>query len=224
MAFKRRRSRSGVARRRADWVYRGWEQDSELSPFLDHMSYGDIQWTCLAGAQVAFVLYDSRNYLMQSSSAGNPLGAMPQAARAESGRRPQTWRVQGQLFFEPTTWTAGTIMDHGYRIGVFKQEPFTGDVLTPTADYGMFTVAGGGNVQIQPAVWANTRRNNLWERRHRERFATTNDTTNRTLNINVPARAALDQDECLAMLVEVHTIGTNIRGFHWLRTLVSDDG
>jgi len=209
-------------RQRMDWVYRGWEVLPDDDDFSDHESFGPHIWTCSATNPAAAVLYDSRNYLAQPTggSGGLMRTIMPMAARAESGRRPKIVRVSGYIFFEPTTWSAGSLIESGFRIGIFEQDSNTGDVITPSINWSLWNV--GAVPQEQPAVWANSKRQNLWERRVRRAFSTSNDQASQTIVVNAAIRAYLDENECLAIIAQNSGPSVDTRGTFWLRSLVAD--
>jgi len=207
-------------RQRADWVYRGYEYDEEGGAVLDHETYGNSVFTLSGTTPAAGVLYDSRAYLMESTTRGGGPGAMLKAGRAEGGRRPHIIRVQGYIFPEPTTWAVGSLIEVAFRIGIFEQDIPTGDVITPSIDWTMWNNVG--LLPEQSATWANMRRQNLWERRIRRRFSTSNDQAASTIIVNATISAKLNEEECLAIVGQCSGASVDMRGQWWLRSLVVD--
>lgn len=216
--MSRARKKGASRRMRADWVYRPREYDEELGTYLlDHESYGPSTFTVTSGVGgiVGAVLLDSTNYLHEQTGISR---RMPSSARPSRFRRPTVHMVAGIIDIEPTTWALGTILQLGARIGVWQQDAVSGDLLTPSANYSMFAVT---NYAQMPAIWANDRRNNLWERRWHDNFSTSNDQAQRTLPIGARVKARLSEDEALGIFLEVPAGSVNLRGQFWLRTLVS---
>jgi len=209
---------------RGDWVYRGWEESPDGDDFSDHETYGPHIWTSSSGLPAGGVLYDSRNYLITTTGGGitgfNVPNSMATAARAESGRRPLITMVQGYIFYEPTTWAAGTTIELGAQIGIWEQDRETGDILTPSVNWTMWEP--GPTVQDQPAVWQNAKRQNQWMTRIRRQFSTSNDQAAGTIFVRAPMRARLAENECLAILLQASQGGVDVRGTLWLRSYVSD--
>lgn len=203
---------------KGDWVYRGGElREGSLGWELATYHPG-VYKTINAATSQAAVLYDSQNYL--SDTVGDSLLSLNRSARAE-GRRARTFRVQGVMVSQATTWTLGNEVRLGMRIGVFDQDANDGGISVDP-DYRIFqTNAFPGG---QAAVFANMRRSNLWTHYHMLHFATGNETSLRVTRFNVPAKASLGAGECLALYLENLVGGVNLR--YWLacRTFVADEG
>jgi len=218
MSRSRKKTSSRRRMPRADWVYRSREvNEDDGSYLLDHESYGPSTFTVTAGVggQVGAVLLDSSNYLHENTGISR---RMPRASVPDRPRRPMTHLVSGTIDIQPTVWSLGQVMELGVRIGVWQQDAVSGDLITPSANYSMYAVT---NYAQQPAIWANDRRNNLWERRFHWAFSTSNDMAVRLLPLVARARARLSEDECLGIYLEVPAGAVNLRGQFWLRTLVS---
>lgn len=203
---------------RGDWVYRGPEWRENANTFELSTYHPGRYKTINAATSQAAILYDSQNYL--SSTVSDSLSALNNSARAE-GRRARTFRVQGVIVSQATTWTLGNEVRLGMRIGVFDQDANNGGVSVDP-DYRIFDT--GAFMGSMACVFANMKRSNLWTHYHMLHFATGNETSLRVTRFNIPARASLGAGECLALYLENLVGGVNLR--YWLacRTFVADEG
>jgi len=213
---RRSRSRGRATKTPGDWVYRGGITDNEGSQAFEHATYAPATFGLNQGESTGHVLYDSANYMKALLGNSNVANS---AARA-AGKRPKTFRVKGQITWEASVWATGDELQMGFRIGVFQQDPLDGILLAP-ATYSMMSTTG--SMAFNPDVWANIRRNNLWEHRNYQHFATGNESSRRTLYINTPAKAMLGSDECLAIYIEMSNASESMRYQLWLATYVSDE-
>lgn len=215
-----RPARKKVATVKKDWVFRGSEWDDDAGAADPSLaSYTGAFRSLVAGESTALILYDSQNYIRESVGTDPANLFLNRAARAE-GRRAQTYRVRGWLGWEATTWTLGNNVYFGWRIGAFEQDNGDGGVLVP-AGYNM--LAPVVFTDNQPDVYANMQRSNAWEHFIAYHFATGNETSRRSMNLNVAARRSLAANECLALYWESALSGVNIRYSSFLSTLVSDE-
>jgi len=223
MARKRPMRRFGARKRgpKADWVYRSEFYDaSGVNDFLATYSAGIRILNTGAANALGLILYDSKAHLRARMAGPAGPGSMRGGAAASrsEGQRPKMLRVQGLLYFEPTTWALGNFMVPGVRIGAMEQDAATGQVVL-NADYSMW-LAGGNSLL---ADWANARRLNLFEARwHRAFNSSESPLITRTLNVGL--RVRLDPHEALVLYLEAESTSVNCRVQTWMRTLVVDEG
>lgn len=224
-------------------MYRGWGTpvgDLDAVPDVgdiedyEQASYSNQVVTLTAGPDEmqARILYDSHNRIAVAMGAGDQASGLvthtwhTRAARAE-GSKAVVYAVEGFMAFEPSTWSLGSMMRVGMRLGVWEQEAQSGYVLLPTA-YSMFAAI---NVDLspwgQPAMWANDR-NWVWERRPMKYFGDASSTPLMIVPVRWRSRLgrALKPDECFAMVLEIpsQTGVSNLRTRCWLRSFVADEG
>lgn len=200
-----------------DWVYRPTAV-GEGAPDLG--SYrGAFSIAIASGLQGAYalVLYDSIDWLMQVDRVSNLL---PRAARAE-GRHPLIGGVELDIAYTPDTWAEGGVMQWGFRLGWFEQDPNTG-VPAVLAEYTMWVPTP--DVQ-EPAIDANDRMTNI--REWRQYFAFNQQVTQPWFHhhkfIKFKRRAPGSR-HALCLYIEGTPASSNMRGIFNCRTLVADEG
>lgn len=211
-----------MARRkpRADWCFRGPIYTGAAGGFeQEGASYTSVFRSFTAGESISLILYDSQNYFHESVGV-DPTETMSRAARAE-GKRATTIQVKGFIGWEATTWSPGSNVYFGWRIGAFEQDASDGGILVP-AGYTMFQ--GTAFPSSTPALYANMRMQNAWEHIIAYHFAAGNETSRRSMNIRVPAKRTLPPNYCLALYWELAPSSVDIRYTTYLQTLVSDEG
>lgn len=214
-------------KRRADWVYRhGGRPEATSVNANDLLGTYDssivAHGTGVANAQ-GHILYDSQNYMRASvrETFGGVLSHVPRAARAE-GRKPSILAVEGIVYWEPDTWALGQLMAIGMRVGVFEQDPGSGNILIDP-EYSMWEDAQyvAGSSLSTVVDWANNGRGNAWERRVHYGFSDNQAFT--VLRVRWRGRRALLPNECFALFTELEGTSVNTRVQYWLRTLVADE-
>jgi len=108
-------------------------------------------------------------------------------------------------------------------MGVFEQDVATGNFLLDT-EYSMWAnapLAAGSSLSL-PAQWANSGRNNAWERRLHVGWSETRPFHVQTIRWR--GRRRLEPNECFGLYTELEATSVNTRTQYWLRTLVSDEG
>lgn len=215
------RSAKKTARKgpKADWVYRGGVYSAAGGLDVEGAGYAG-GFRVLSEGSTVLILYDSQNFFHDGVGGDNNDESLHRSARAD-GRKAQTFRVRGHLNWEATTWAAGDNVYFGWRIGAFEQDATDGGILVP-AGYTM--LAGVSFGDAQPSVYANAAKLNAWEHRVRYHFASGNETSVRSMNINVPIRRTLMPNECLALYWELAPNSVGIQYASYLATLVSDEG
>jgi len=210
---------------RADWVYRddglGLSTGGTTIFAQDNLgSYSPEQAVCTSEQSIAFVLYDSHNYMraMTHGGLGASAGALGAAARA-TGRRPSCRWVRGLIVVDTSGWSVNDELVLGLRIGVFQQDAADGFIEVDPA-YTMFAEIVAGE---PPTMFANQQRANQWERRFYRRYGDQSTAGLWTIPISTRVRARLSDDECLAIYAQVDDGSVNAYITPWLSTLVSDE-
>jgi len=228
VARSRTRRTATPKRRKADWVYRGnarigTDPDGSDADLLGTYEPFIFSHTTGPGNSQGHVLYDSQNWLASVGAGGADIGTglrtLNRSARAE-GRKPTMLAVEGIVYWEPTTWALGNLMAIGMRIGVFEQDPGTGNLLLDTA-YSMWRDETGGSLSTV-GMWANNGRGNAWERRIHYGFSDNSVFT--VARIRWHGRRTLMPNECFALYTELEATSVNTRTQAWIRTLVQDEG
>lgn len=214
-----------------DWVYRGFEYDADTgAPYTTQVaSFTGLDrnggaYTLAVGTPAGLILYDSADYITQGVrliSAGSA-SMMGRESRAE-GRRPTIHAVEGTLYLQPTSWTAGTDFVVGARIVICDQNLTTGSLDLP-ANYTILGSAVFTNIDAEPSVWANGW-GNLKTAVLRQAFATENDMARFQMRLSWRGRRTLQPNTCLGIYIESGgpAVGsTSIRFGARFRTLVTD--
>lgn len=226
---RRSRTLSKAPRRRprADWVYRDnmWDAAGAMVNGLGTYTSQATAFNAVGmNEALGKILYDSRNFLVQMTGAIPLVGAvMGMSARAE-GAKPLILAVQGDILLQTNTWVLGDALHCGFRIGVFEQDPDTGNILVDD-QYSLFNATT--DVQDNPARAANDQKA-IWEARL---FAGVGgDNNNRfRVRVRVRTRRRLTSSQCLAVYCEnaggsgIYSSVHSTVGFR-LRTLVADEG
>lgn len=224
---RRSKGRFKRPKRRADWVYRSSGHiESTAGAGVDLLGTYDsnvLNHTSGTAASQGHILYDSQNYLRTPvrETFGGVLSHIPRAARAE-GRKPTILAVEGIVYWEPSTWALGSLMAIGMRLGVFEQDPGSGNVLLDP-EYSMWNdgpYAAGGSLS-KVVDWANNGRNNTWERRIHYGFSDNSVFT--VVRVRWRGRRSLLANECFALYTELEGTSVDTRTQYWLRTLVADE-
>jgi len=222
----RRKGRSFTRRKsRADWVFRNdglaFNVDGNAVFTQDELgTYSPDAAVVTSPSAIGLILYDSRNYLGTLNFGGPAglVGAMSLAGRA-SARKARTHMVRGSVLVDTSSWAVNDELILGLRIGVFEQSPVNGSPQVD-ANYSMFDNLGGASM----AQFANQQRSNLWERRVVRAFSDSNQGGVFQIPIFARTPARLNDEECLALYVELDTGSVNMRFTSWLSTLVTDEG
>jgi len=233
MARSRRRARA-PRRLKADWVYRGvalYPGDTASDAWLDESlglaSYfmeSPITWTAGTANARFLVLYDSQNRLTQLLNTFSVAGsfgtvtAVPKAARAE-GRNPRILASEGQVVITPSAWALGNVMFFGARLGVFEQDPSSGQVVL-NADYHM--MGASASIHSQAATWANqpgwVREWYVYRTFHAERVP------EYIFRYRWRGRRVLEPHQCFGLYLESDSTSVNMATRPACRTLVADEG
>lgn len=218
---------------RPDWVYRGFEYDSDTGApqTLQLASYTGLDrnsgtYTINGAAAAGLVLYDSQDYLMTGTrliSAGQST-IMGREARPE-GRSPLVMGVEVDLFLIPVTWTAGTDFVFGARIVICDQNMTTGALDLPT-NYTILGNATFGTIDTESSLFANGW-GNLKERITRQAFATENDMSRFRVTFRWKGKRRIPKQCCLGLYMEnggPATGSTALRMSARCRSLIVDEG
>lgn len=217
--FNRRR-RSGP---RFDWVYRDDGQNLTLGGLAiitsdDLGTYSPNPSVIPGGQNAGLILYDSKNYLRNATHGGTGFLGMLQGAARAAGKRAQTRMVTGMVMVRTSSWSLGSNLIIGFRIGVFEQDAGNG-LLAASAGYNMWNTIG----DVTPSVYANQPRSNLWERRIYRSFNDGNTGGTFMVPVMARTRARLADEECLGIFTDVDSDSIDCEVTYWLRTLVSDE-
>lgn len=218
---------------RADWVYRGYEYDmtgnaasTQVASYVN-MQRNALTYTLQPGTPVGVVLYDSHDYLGSPTKAFNAASGeqlmLGREARAEHGTV-RIHAVEGTLYMQPSTWTAGSDFTVAARLVICEQNLLTGALALP-ANYTLLgaTITGDGLGQ-DASDYANGW-GNLQTRITQQAFSTENDMARFSLRFRWKGKRSLPQHLCLGLYVESAgpAIGsTTLRIAPQFRTLVTD--
>lgn len=206
-------------KRHFDWVYRTNAIASDGS--IDGLgTYQNVASTLVGGGSAAWILYDSHNHkellLRGQSPPGGVQQSLSMAARAE-GRNPLIRRVSAMIRVNPSAWALGSSYVIGLRLGIFEQDPDTGNVLLDVS-YSMFADLGNAYV----ADWANSREN-LREYRRYVLFTDASSSGQMHVQLNWAGMRRLLPHQCLAIYAETQGGSVNTTWQRWCRTLVADE-
>lgn len=214
----RGRRRGAVVRKHRDWVYRP-NSVASAAPLNSVDGLGTYEFavrsltTGQASAQVLWLVdaEDRDTMIARTSSAAS--GFLSAAAKPSTARR-KTLMVEGQMYFEPSTWALGNVLAVGMRIIVCEQDVLTG-LGSLDADYTMWNPTTVGQ---QAAFFANDRQLNLAERRMWWGFSDNGQVMQARFRLRVPW--TLQPHHGLGLYLESPTTSVNLRYQTWLRTLV----
>lgn len=230
----RSRRRRGGGQRRSfskgniDWVYRGEAGDIGLGADTGLMgSYSPIIRSLTTGESgvIALILYDSvdrQQTLIQGGAAGGQFPVLGREARAQ-GKRPRVFRVNGEVYCEPSTWASGNLMAVGWRLAWFEQDTLTGQ-FTVQAEYSMWA-PGTATPSDQPSTWADVPF--LKEQRVFKGYGDGSSQHFMVIPINWKSSRgsrAPSPKHCLGIWMEAEGTSVNMRVQPWVRSLISDEG
>lgn len=220
---KRSRRMSKAPRRRADWVYRD-NVYSSAGPFETLGTYTPRGTLIVPGPATAVgkILYDSSDYMTQSTSNITGVNIPVSPASRATGRRAKILAVQGQVMVRPSTWALGSQLAIGFRFAVFEQNPASGSILV-APQYSLWDEQL--DVTLNPAVHADidhAKEMRMWH---------TFDANDAVYPVRFAFRVnrSLRSNQAYAMYVETATGSGDFASVTcviqpWLRTLVEDEG